>query len=127
MAEDNAINQKLITNVLNRLGIEVSIVNNGEEALESRKDNSYDMIFMDIEMPIMGGMESTANILNYERSNHQKHIPIIALTANALAGDREKYMGAGMDGYLAKPIELATLRELLVEYFEDKIVEEGLP
>lgn len=127
VAEDNAINQKLITNVLNRLGIEVSIVNNGEEALESRKDNSYDMIFMDIEMPIMGGMESTANILNYERSNHQKHIPIIALTANALAGDREKYMGAGMDGYLAKPIELATLRELLVEYFEDKIVEEGLP
>ncbi|MDM5270945.1 ATP-binding protein [Sulfurovum sp. zt1-1] len=123
VAEDNTINQKLITNVLNRLGIEVSIVNNGQEALANRKENSYDMIFMDIEMPVMGGMEATANILNYERSQHQKHIPIVALTANALSGDREKYLGAGMDGYLAKPLELTALKALLVEYFEDKIVE----
>ena len=123
VAEDNAINQKLITNVLNRLGIEVSIVNNGQEALQSRKENSYDMIFMDIEMPVMGGMEATANILNYEKSAHKQHIPIIALTANALSGDRAKYLGAGMDGYLAKPIELNILKKLLIEYFEEKIVE----
>lgn len=123
VAEDNAINQKLITNVLNRLGIEVSIAENGKEAFESRKEDFFDMIFMDIEMPVMGGMEATANILNYERNAHQKHIPIVALTANALSGDREKYMGAGMDGYLTKPIELSALRELLMEYFEEKMVE----
>ena len=121
VAEDNAINQKLITNVLNRLGIEVSIAENGKEAFESRKEDFFDMIFMDIEMPVMGGMEATANILNYERSNQQKHIPIVALTANALSGDRAKYMGAGMDGYLSKPIELTALREVLLEYFEDRV------
>jgi CheY-like chemotaxis protein len=127
VAEDDVLNQELITNVLNKLGIEVTIVNDGQKAFESRKKNIYDMIFMDIEMPVMGGMEATANILSYERSNHQKHIPIIALTANALSGDREKYMGAGMDGYLAKPIELTTLEALLMEYFEEKIIETSRP
>lgn len=121
VAEDNAINQKLITNVLNRLGIEVTIAENGKEAFEKRKEDFFDMIFMDIEMPVMGGMEATANILNYERNNQQKHIPIVALTANALSGDRAKYMGAGMDGYLSKPIELTALREVLLEYFEDRV------
>jgi signal transduction histidine kinase/ActR/RegA family two-component response regulator len=123
VAEDNSINQKLIINVLNAIGVEVSIANNGQEAVEQRMQNNYDMIFMDIEMPIMGGMEATVKILSYERHNGKKHIPIIALTANALSGDKEKYMGAGMDGYLSKPIELNTLRDIFREYFEDKIVE----
>jgi CheY-like chemotaxis protein len=78
------------------------------------------MILMDIEMPVMGGMEATANILNYERNTLQKHIPIIAMTANALSGDRAKYIGAGMDGYLSKPIELTVLQAILMEYFEDR-------
>ncbi len=124
VAEDNLINQKLILNVLNRLGVEVSIASNGREALESCMKNEYDMIFMDIEMPVMGGMEATGQILNYERKNHKKHIPIVALTANALSGDREKYMGAGMDFYLSKPIHLEELNVLLKEYFEDRIVED---
>ena len=124
VAEDNMINQKLIVNVLNRLGVEVSIANNGAEALESRMKNEYDMIFMDIEMPVMGGMEATGQILNYERKKHEKHIPIVALTANALSGDREKYMGAGMDAYLSKPIHLEELNVLLQAYFEDRIVED---
>ena len=124
VAEDNIINQKLIVNVLNRLGVEVSIANNGREALESRMKNAYDMIFMDIEMPVMGGMEATGQILNYERKNREKHIPIVALTANALSGDREKYMGAGMDAYLSKPIHLEELNVLLQEYFEDRVVED---
>ena len=120
VAEDNAISQKLITNVLSRLGIEVTIVENGKEAFEKRKDDTYDMILMDIEMPVMGGMEATANILNHERSIRQKHVPIVAMTANALSGDRAKYMGAGMDGYLSKPIEFTALKALLMEYFEDR-------
>ena len=123
VAEDNLINQKLILNVLNRLGVEVSIANNGQEALEHRMKNEYDMIFMDIQMPVMGGMEATGNILSYERHNNKTHTPIVALTANAVAGDREKYIGAGMDSYLSKPIELEKLNILLQEYFEDRIVE----
>ena len=123
VAEDNLINQKLILNVLNRLGVEVSMANNGKEALEQRMENEYDMIFMDIQMPVMGGMEATGNILSYERSNHKRHTPIVALTANALDGDREKYIGAGMDSYLSKPIQLDELNLLLQEYFEDRIVE----
>lgn len=123
VAEDNRINQKLILNVLNRLGIEVSIVNNGKEALEQRMKNEYDLIFMDIEMPVMGGMEATGQIISYERNNHKTHIPIVALTANALSGDREKYMSVGMDSYLSKPIDLESLNHLFETYFEDRIIQ----
>ncbi len=123
VAEDNLINQKLILNILNRIGVEVSIVNNGKEALEDRMENEYDMIFMDIQMPVMGGMEATGNILSYERRHNKTHIPIVALTANAVSGDKEKYLGTGMDGYLSKPIELEELHLLLHNYFKDRIVE----
>ncbi len=123
VAEDNLINQKLILNVLNRLGVEVSFANNGQEALEHCVENKYDMIFMDIQMPVMGGMEATGNILSYERSHNKRHTPIVALTANAVAGDREKYLGAGMDAYLSKPLDLEELNALLQEYFEDRIIE----
>ena len=126
VAEDNLINQKLIINVLNRLGVEVSIANNGQEAVEHRKENEYDMIFMDIQMPVMGGMEATGNILSYERQYDKTHIPIVALTANAVSGDKEKYIGAGMNAYLSKPIELEELHLLLEDYFKDRIVEEQL-
>jgi CheY-like chemotaxis protein len=70
----------------------------------------------------MGGMEATGQIISYERKNHKPHIPIVALTANALAGDREKYMSAGMDSYLSKPINLEALNHLFQTYFEDRII-----
>ena len=123
VAEDNPINQSLIINVLKRMGIEVTIANDGREALELRKSQHYDMIFMDIKMPVMGGIEATAKILSYERSSHEAHIPIIALTANALAENRASYLGAGMDGYLSKPIKLDALRGIFLDYFEEKIIE----
>jgi len=123
VADDNIINQKLIKNILDRLGIDVSIASNGEDALLLRTKNIYDMILMDIEMPIMGGMEATAKILSYERTQNLQHIPIVALTANVLSGDREKYLGAGMDSYLSKPIELEALKELLMHYFEDNMID----
>jgi len=124
VAEDNAINQKLIKNVLNGLGIEVTIANNGEEALNYRMHHEYDMIFMDIQMPVMGGIEATEKIMEYEEKNRKHHIPIVALTANALQGDREKYLNAGLDNYLSKPIELDKLRTLLLEYFSNKVLKD---
>ncbi len=122
VAEDNLINQKLIINVLNRIGVEVSVANNGLEALEHRMADAYDLIFMDIEMPVMGGIEATAKILNYERTQKLLHVPIIALTANALSGDKEKYLGVGMDDYLSKPLKLDALRAILEHHFEERIV-----
>jgi len=117
VAEDNSINQKLIKNVLNGFGVEVTLAGNGEEALNLRMQNEYDMIFMDIQMPVLGGIEATHKIIEYEEKNRKRHIPIVALTANALSGDREKYMDEGMDNYLSKPIDLERLNILLQEYF----------
>lgn len=116
VAEDNPINQKLIRVVLENFGLEVTIAANGEEALEYRKNNEYAMIFMDIQMPVMGGVESTHLILEHEKENDLKHIPIIALTANALAGDREKYMAEGMDDYATKPLDVKVIEKLISEY-----------
>ncbi len=122
VAEDNSINQKLIKNVLNGFGVEVTLANNGEEALNLRMQNEYDMIFMDIQMPVMGGIEATENILEFEEKHRKHHVPIIALTANALAGDREKYISAGMDDYLSKPIELESLNMLIQKHFPHKVL-----
>ena len=123
VAEDNTINQKLINNILTSLGIDVSIANNGEEALELRKNEAYDLIFMDIQMPVMGGIEATKQILQYEEKERKHHVPIVALTANALQGDREKYINAGMDNYLSKPIEIVDLTNVIKEYLSHNMVE----
>jgi signal transduction histidine kinase/CheY-like chemotaxis protein len=121
VAEDNSINQKLIERVLSDYGLKVTLVGNGMEALEARQIHKYDMIFMDVQMPVMGGIEATKAILEYEEQHRKHHVPIIALTANALSGDREKYINAGMDGYLSKPLELEKLSLLLQEYFSQHI------
>jgi len=116
VAEDNIINQKLIIAVLNNFGLNVTIANNGEEAVRLRQENDYDIIFMDIQMPILGGVEATQKILEYEKDNNIPHIPIIALTANALAGDKEKYMSQGMDGYTTKPLDIKAIEEIIVTF-----------
>jgi len=122
VAEDNVINQKLVKNVMGGLNIDVTIANNGEEALSLRKENAdFDIIFMDIQMPVMGGIEATEQILNYEDKNRKRHIPIIALTANALIGDKEKYINAGMDGYLTKPIQVSKIIEVVADFLPEKI------
>jgi len=115
VAEDNIINQKLITRTLKTFGVDITIANNGEEAFNLRKENQgdYDIIFMDIQMPIMNGIESTKAILNFERDHGLKHIPIIALTANALQGDKEKYIAEGMDDYTTKPIKLDDIYNII--------------
>ena len=117
VAEDNLVNQKLIIAVLEKYGIDVTMTTNGEEALKMRQTNDYDAIFMDIQMPIMNGVEATQEILSYEKSTRSRHVPIIALTANALAGDAKKYINQGMDNYLSKPIDIKSLVDLLYHYF----------
>jgi len=123
VAEDNVINQKLIRRTLEELGLHVTIANNGLEAFEKRKNGDYDVIFMDIQMPVLDGMEATMEILDYEEDENQPHIPIIALTANALKGDRERFMGVGMDEYTTKPLVRTEILSLLSQFIGNKIVD----
>jgi len=120
VTEDNIINQKLITRILQEYGIEVDIANNGLEAFEKRKSGDYDIIFMDIQMPVMDGIEATHEILDYEEDEEVPHIPIVALTANALKGDRERFINEGMDEYITKPIETAELLYILNKFLPNK-------
>lgn len=123
VAEDNIINQKLIRRTLEDIGLEVTVANNGLEAFEKRKNKQFDLIFMDIQMPVLDGIEATQEILDYEADYDQHHIPIIALTANALKGDRERFLAAGMDEYTTKPLVRSEIITLLNNFLSHKIVE----
>jgi len=120
VVEDNIINQKLIVNILKSFGLDIDVADNGEIAVEKRKVNDYDIIFMDIQMPVMDGIEATKQIKEYEESNSLPHIPIIALTANALKGDRERLLKEGLDEYISKPIEMAELLYILHKFLSSK-------
>ena len=120
IAEDNEINQKLMKHTLSSFEMNVTIVENGLLALEARKANDFDLIFMDISMPVMDGVESTRQIKQYETENGLKHIPIVAVTANALKGDREKFMAAGLDEYCTKPIKKDILAGMLDNFVGNK-------
>ena len=120
VAEDNVINQKLIKHILSEHGINVELANNGLEAFEKRRSGSYDLIFMDIQMPVMDGIESTREIIDYEKDENITHVPIVALTANALKGDREIFLGEGMDEYISKPIETTELLYVLNKFLASK-------
>ncbi|MEA3419275.1 MAG: response regulator, partial [Campylobacterota bacterium] len=123
VAEDNIINQKLIRHILEESGLTVDLANNGLEAFERRRNGNYSLIFMDIQMPVMDGIEATHEILDYEEDEEVPHIPIVALTANALKGDREKFLAEGMDEYISKPLETAELRFVLNKYLKSETVE----
>ncbi|KAG2225399.1 hypothetical protein INT45_010035 [Circinella minor] len=110
IAEDNVVNQKLALRILQKFGHDVSIVSNGKLAVEAFESQRFDMIFMDVQMPVMGGFEATQSIRKIEReSGADAHIPIIALTAHAMIGDREKCLDAGMDEYVTKPLRMPEL------------------
>ena len=110
IAEDNPINQKLAVMMLKRLGYRTEVVNTGLEAVEAVGNAAYDVVLMDVQMPEMDGIEATRVI----REKLGRHSPrIVALTANALQGDRETYLSAGMDDYLSKPLHIASLVEAL--------------
>jgi len=124
VTEDNIINQKLITRILEEHGITVDLANNGLESFEKRRNNDYDLLFMDIQMPVMDGIEATHEILDYEEDEEEPHVPIVALTANALKGDRERFMSEGMDEYITKPIETSELLYILNKFLSDKALSE---
>ncbi len=123
IAEDNIINQKLIKRTLESIGLNITIANNGLEAFQKRKDGNFDLVFMDIQMPFLNGIESTKEILEYEKDYNQVHIPIIALTANALKGDRERFLAEGLDEYTTKPLVRSEIISLLNHFLSDYIVE----
>ncbi len=104
LVEDNKANQMFMSLILKKFSLKHEIANDGNEAVKLFKNNRYDLILMDENMPNLNGIEATKQILEIEKEQHLEHTPIIALTANALKGDREKFMEAGMDEYLSKPI-----------------------
>ena len=115
VAEDNLVNQRLAVRLLEKRGHRAVVAGNGREALEALKKESFDLILMDVQMPQMDGVEATAAI-RQEEGGSGRRLPIIALTAHAMKGDREKYLAGGMDGYLAKPIRPLELDEILESY-----------
>lgn len=118
LAEDNLVNQKLILKLLTKAGYPVSIANNGKEAVDmfSSEPDKYDIIMMDIQMPELNGLDSTKLL----REKGFEDIPIIAMTANALKGDREKCLEAGMNDYISKPIKREVVFEMLRKWVIEK-------
>jgi len=115
LAEDNPVNQRVASRLLEKRGHRVQVVANGLEALAVLEKETFDLVFMDVQMPEMDGFEATAEIRKRERGSEFR-LPVIALTAHAMKGDREKCLAAGMDGYLSKPIRAQELEEILEKY-----------
>jgi CheY-like chemotaxis protein len=111
LVEDNPVNQQLMKVILSRMGHEVTLAENGQQAVEAAEKTAFDIILMDIQMPVMNGLEAT-------RALRQKGIktPVIAVTANALKGDRDLCIQAGCDDYLSKPVDKDRLEELIARY-----------
>jgi len=114
LAEDNAVNQRLAVRLLEKQGHVVTVAPNGREAIRCWRQQPFDLILMDVQMPEMGGLEATGLIRDEERSN-SRHTPIIALTAHAIKGDRERCLAAGMDAYVSKPIQATELMSVIEE------------
>jgi two-component system sensor histidine kinase/response regulator len=114
LAEDNLVNQRLTVRLLEKMGHQVVVAQNGREALEILRGGSFDLVLMDVQMPEMDGFAATQEIRKSEQGQ-QAHLPVIAMTAHAMKGDREGCMEVGMDGYIAKPINLAELQRVIDE------------
>jgi signal transduction histidine kinase/CheY-like chemotaxis protein len=126
VAEDNVVNRRLATLLLEKRGHRVTVACNGREALEALEAGAYDLVFMDVQMPEMDGLEATAAVRKKESSTG-KHQPIIALTAHAMKGDQERCLAAGMDGYLTKPIRPQELDVILQRYLKLRVPNPNLP
>lgn len=120
VAEDNIVNQKVIRRQIENLGFTADIVSNGQEAFEAYSAKDYSLIFMDCQMPVLDGYSATEKIRNLEQSS-LKHVPIVALTASAIQGDREKCIAAGMDEYISKPTNQQKLDEIINQFMNVEI------
>src|SRR5207245_10622560 len=126
LAEDNAVNQRLAASLLERRGHKVTIAANGREALDAVRQQPFDVVLMDVQMPEMGGFEATAAIRALERGNgNAAPLPIIAMTAHAMKGDRERCLVAGMNEYLTKPLDPRQLCLLVEEMAAGRVVAAG--
>jgi signal transduction histidine kinase/CheY-like chemotaxis protein/ligand-binding sensor domain-containing protein len=112
MAEDNPVNQRLALRLLKKMGHQVTVTQTGKEALDALRSEKFDLVLMDVQMPEMDGFEATREIRKNEQ-DRQEHLPVIAMTAHAMNGDHERCLKAGMDDYLAKPINREELRQVI--------------
>jgi two-component system, sensor histidine kinase and response regulator len=119
LAEDNAVNRKVALRMLERLGIRADTVVNGREALAAIEERAYDLVLMDCLMPEMNGYEATGAIRTNEEGTG-RHLPIVAMTANAMEGDRERCLASGMDDYIPKPVRVGELRTMLERWLGQK-------
>jgi CheY-like chemotaxis protein len=126
LAEDSAVNQRLAVRLLEKRGYAVVATGNGQEALEALEEQSFDLVLMDVQMPVMGGVEATAAIRTKEGETGG-HIPIVAMTAHAMKGDRDRCIEAGMDSYMSKPIQPQRLYEVIETLVKTSVYIEGLP
>ncbi len=113
LAEDNLVNQKVAIKALEKLGYSADTANDGAQALQATRDKRYDLILMDVQMPVMDGLEATRQIRDGHSGSLNPAVTIVALTAHAMAGDKERCLNMGMDDYLAKPIKAAELQEVI--------------
>ena len=118
LVEDNVINQRVARRFLERLGCEVQVVSDGLQAVEAYRREAWGFILMDMQMPVMDGLEATRRIRELE--NGERHTPIVALTANAMMGQLERCLEAGMDDYLTKPLDISRLQDVLDRFMGDK-------
>jgi len=118
LAEDNVTNQELVITLLSKMGYHIDAVDNGRKVIEMMEKKHYDIILMDIQMPVLNGMEATKIIL--EKFPEKDRPPIIAITANAMPGDRERYIAAGMVDYLPKPIRFKDVQQVLIKWGRKK-------
>lgn len=117
LVEDNVVNQKVAVSMLNKIGLTfIDFAEDGKQAVSMVQNKTYDLVLMDCQMPVMSGYEATGMIRKWEMAQHLPRLPIIAMTANAMTGDREKCLSAGMDDYLSKPIKVDVLKEKLAHW-----------
>jgi CheY-like chemotaxis protein len=114
LAEDNLVNQRLAVRLLEKAGHTATVADNGKQALAALERERFDLVLMDVEMPEMGGLEATAAVRAREKITG-RHVPIIAMTAHAMTGDRDRCLAAGMDGYVAKPVQAQELCRMIDE------------
>ncbi len=109
LAEDNAVNQKFAVRAIEKAGHSVAVANNGREAVQAWERDRFDVVLMDVQMPEMDGLEATSRIRELEQEREVSRTAIIAMTANAMKGDKERCLRAGMDGYISKPVNRQAL------------------
>ncbi|MGA8492345.1 MAG: response regulator [Terriglobales bacterium] len=122
VAEDNPVNQAVVLRVLQKMGHSTSLAENGKDALALASTERFDIVFMDVQMPEMDGMAATAAIRESEKKSGRKRLPIFAMTAHAMKGDRERCLEAGMDGYITKPVRFSDIEQTLSDIARAPIV-----